>query len=295
MRKIFIMAAVAATALLSACNNGAPKSNMKSETDTLSYALGLSYSAYIKGMMPQMQVDSAYMDEFLKGMREGLLAEDDKAKMARYMGIMSGIQLNAQLQNIDRNLFPDSTQELSRKNILAGLGAGLNDRSALKIDGKVIGPMESNSVADEHMQKLYKKAQTERYKKEKAESEQFMAKKAQEKGVQKLQNGVLYKVIATGTGEMPAPTDTVQVTYEGRLVDGTVFDSSERNDGKPTTFPISNVIPGWQIALTHMTVGSEWDVYIPYDQAYGEGGQPYGNIPPFAALIFKVKLVAIGK
>ena len=136
MRKIFIMAAVAATALLSACNNGAPKSNMKSETDTLSYALGLSYSAYIKGMMPQMQVDSAYMDEFLKGMREGLLAEDDKAKMARYMGIMSGIQLNAQLQNIDRNLFPDSTQELSRKNILAGLGAGLNDRSALKMSAK---------------------------------------------------------------------------------------------------------------------------------------------------------------
>lgn len=295
MKKIFLATAVAATALLSSCNNGAPKSNMKTDVDTLSYALGLSYAGYAQSSLAQMQVDSAYLDEFTKGVKEGLLADDDKQKKAHYMGIMMGMQLSTEMQGLDRQLLADSTKELSRKNLIAGLGAGLNRKSALKMDGKVVDPVAANAVARELMERLYEKAQTERYADEKKKSEDFIAAKRKEAGVKELKEGVLYKVIKEGTGAIPSATDTVKVFYEGRLVNGNVFDSSERNEGKPVSMPLTGVIPGWQAALVHMPVGSEWEIYVPWNLAYGSHGQPYGGIPPFSALIFKITLTGIGR
>lgn len=295
MKKIFLATAVAATALMSSCNNGAPKANMQTDSDTLSYAMGLSYAGYAQSALTQMQVDSAYLDEFTKGVKEGLLAEDDKQKQAHYMGIMMGMQLNREVQNLEEQLFADSTKELSRKNIISGLGAGLNKKSALKVDGKIITPTEANAFVQAAMQRLFEKAQSERYAAEKKKSEDFIASKRKEADVKVLKGGVLYKVIKAGTGAVPSATDTVKVFYEGRLINGNVFDSSERNNGQPVSMPLSGVIPGWQTALTHMPVGSEWEIYVPWDLAYGAQGQPYGGIAPFSALIFKITLVGIGK
>lgn len=288
--------AVAATALLSACNNGMPKANMKSNVDTLSYEIGLAYSEAAKGNLAQMQVDSTYIDEFFKGVKEGTLAGDDKKKMAYYMGLLFGLQSNQQmLQGIERQIFGnDSTKELSRKNFLAGLNAGLKkDGRTIKIDGKELTPQTAYEYAMATMDSLNKESMARQYSDVKKKNEAYVANLAKQPGIKKLQGGVLYKVIKEGTGAMPTDSSRVEVIYEGKLTNGNVFDSSKQGDKTTTEFPVQNIIKGLGIALTHMPVGSEWEITIPWNLAYGEQGQPGGGIPPFSTLIFKVTLVSI--
>jgi len=296
MKKLFMATAVAATALLSACNNGMPKANMKSNVDTLSYEIGLAYSEAAKGNLAQMQVDSTYIDEFFKGVKEGTLAGDDKKKMAYYMGLLFGLQSNQQmLQGIERQIFGnDSTKELSRKNFLAGLNAGLKkDGRTIKIDGKELTPQTAYEYAMATMDSLNKESMARQYSDVKKKNEAYVANLAKQPGIKKLQGGVLYKVIKEGTGAMPTDSSRVEVIYEGKLTNGNVFDSSKQGDKTTTEFPVQNIIKGLGIALTHMPVGSEWEITIPWNLAYGEQGQPGGGIPPFSTLIFKVTLVSI--
>ena len=103
----------------------------------------------------------------------------------------------------------------------------------------------------------------------------------------------MYKVLVKGEGEVPQRTDKVLVNYEGRLIDGTVFDASAKHGNKPATFRPDQVIAGWTEALTMMPVGSKWQLYIPNELAYGSRNT--GNIKPFSALIFDVELVGIDK
>ena len=104
---------------------------------------------------------------------------------------------------------------------------------------------------------------------------------------------VQYKVLKEGNGPVPKATDKVKVNYEGKLIDGTEFDSSYKRN-KPATFECNRVIKGWTEALTHMPVGSTWEIYIPQELAYGAQEQG-GKIKPFSALIFKVELLSIEK
>ena len=100
-------------------------------------------------------------------------------------------------------------------------------------------------------------------------------------------------MLVKGEGEVPQMTDKVQVNYEGRLVDGTVFDASAKHGDKPAEFRADQVIRGWTEALTMMPVGSKWQLYIPQELAYGERNM--GNIKPYSTLIFDVELVGIDK
>ena len=127
----------------------------------------------------------------------------------------------------------------------------------------------------------------------KREGEAFLEAKAAEDGVVKTESGLLYKVIREGKGKKPTTADKVKVHYEGKLIDGTVFDSSY-NRGEPIVFGVTQVIAGWTEALQLMSVGSEYELYIPYNLAYGERGAG-ANIPPYSALIFKVELLDIEK
>lgn len=129
--------------------------------------------------------------------------------------------------------------------------------------------------------------------KSKTESKKFLEDNKKKEGVVELPSGLQYKVLKQGTGPKPVPSDTVTVHYTGKLVDGSVFDSSvERNE--PATFPVSMVIPGWTEALQLMPVGSKWTLFIPSSLGYGEQGAG-GIIPPNATLIFDVELLSIGK
>ena len=119
----------------------------------------------------------------------------------------------------------------------------------------------------------------------------FLAKNKKEKGVVVLPNGLQYKVVKAGNGTPPKANDSVTVDYEGKLVNGQVFDSTYKR-GKPATFKVSQVISGWQQALKMMKPGAEWMLYIPSDLAYGKQGVG-GPIGPNETLIFKVHLISV--
>lgn len=123
--------------------------------------------------------------------------------------------------------------------------------------------------------------------------EAFLAENAKKEGVKTTASGLQYKVIKSGTGATPKPTDTVKVHYHGTLIDGTVFDSSVQR-GEPITFPVTGVIPGWVEALQMMKVGDKWQLFIPAKLAYGEHS-PTPAIPPNSVLIFEVELLGIEK
>ena len=120
----------------------------------------------------------------------------------------------------------------------------------------------------------------------------FLEDNKQLKGVKTTESGLQYRVLTMGTGAVATDTSEVEVHYEGTLIDGTVFDSSYKR-GKPATFRADQVIKGWTEALKMMPEGSVWDLYIPYNLAYGERGTR--GIPPFATLIFKVELLKVKK
>ena len=121
--------------------------------------------------------------------------------------------------------------------------------------------------------------------------EHFLAENAKKEGVVVLPSGLQYQVLTAAEGRKPAATDQVKCHYEGRLTDGTVFDSSYRR-GEPATFPLNGVIAGWTEGLQLMGEGSKFRFFIPYHLAYGERGAG-ASIPPYAALVFDVELLEV--
>lgn len=119
----------------------------------------------------------------------------------------------------------------------------------------------------------------------------FLTANKNQSGVVTLPSGLQYKIIDAGTGPKPGKNDVVTVDYEGKHLDGKIFDSSYQR-GQPATFPVSGVIPGWQEALQMMNTGATWELYIPADLAYGERGAA-GAIGPNETLVFKVHLISI--
>ena len=125
----------------------------------------------------------------------------------------------------------------------------------------------------------------------KAEGEAFLAENAKKEGVKVTASGLQYEVLSEGTGKQPVAADTVRVHYTGKLLDGTVFDSSVER-GEPAEFGLTQVIAGWTEGLQLMKTGSKFRFFIPADLAYGEHGAG-GSIPPQATLIFDVELLAV--
>lgn len=117
----------------------------------------------------------------------------------------------------------------------------------------------------------------------------FLETNKKKQGVVTLPSGLQYEVLVQGKGQKPSKTAMVTVDYEGKLVNGTVFDSSYQR-GEPASFRVDQVIPGWQEALQLMETGSTWMLYIPANLAYGEAGAG-GVIGPNETLIFKVHLI----
>ena len=157
-----------------------------------------------------------------------------------------------------------------------------------------VGHREAQQIVQEYFQKQEKKLNAEREekgKKAKVEGEKFLAENAKKEGVKVTKSGLQYTVLREGTGRQPKATDSVRCHYEGFLIDGTVFDSSIQR-GEPAAFPLNGVIAGWTEGLQLMKEGAKYRFFIPYLLAYGPSGA--GNsIPPYAALIFDVELLAV--
>lgn len=144
---------------------------------------------------------------------------------------------------------------------------------------------------NETLQAAMAKIQAEKHGPVLEEGNKFLEENANREEVTVTASGLQYRVMNSGDGKSPAPTDQVTTHYHGKLLDGTVFDSSV-NRGTPATFPVNGVIQGWQEALPMMKEGDKWELFIPYNLAYGENGAG-GSIPPFATLIFEVELISV--
>ena len=281
------MAALSAIMIIS-CGNGTPTANLKSDVDTISYAIGMAQTQGLKDyLVGRLGVDTMYMDDFIKGLNEGANAGDDKKKAAYYAGIQIGQQVsNQMIKGINHELFgSDSTKTISLKNFMAGFVAGTTGKGGLMtVDS-------ASQVAQEMMRAIKAKNMEKESGPNKKAGEDFLAANAKKDGVKVLESGVQYKVIKEGNGALPTDTSIVKVNYEGKLLDGTVFDSSYKR-GQPAEFRTNQVIKGWTDALVHMPAGSVWEVYIPQELAYGERQQG-AEIKPFSMLIFKIELLEV--
>lgn len=172
------------------------------------------------------------------------------------------------------------------------LTAGL--RAKLGAGEPLLADEEARTVLQSFMQDLQKARQqesTELAAKNQAEGERFLAENKTKDGVKVTDSGLQYIVLEPGDGPVPGPQDRVKVHYEGRLIDGTVFDSSIER-GEPVTFPVDAVIPGWTEALQIMHEGAKLTLFIPPELAYGQRGAG-ADIGPGETLIFDVELIEV--
>jgi FKBP-type peptidyl-prolyl cis-trans isomerase FklB len=261
--------------------------------DSLSYAIGMAQTQGLRQYLSdQLQVNLNYTDDFVLGVREAVSKKDDERQAAYYAGTQIGQQIARQMYTgINKEIFgADSTQSISLDQFLAGFISGVTGKGGLMTvtDAQQTAQRLMTEVKGETLLKLYganKKA-----------GEDFMAANAKlakkkKSGIVVLPSGLQYKILVKGDGPVAKETDKVKVKYEGRLIDGTVFDSTEKHGGEPATFAPNQVIKGWTEALTMMPVGSKWQLYIPQELAYGS--REAGDIKPFSALIFDVEVLGI--
>lgn len=287
MKKVTFLMALAVAAGLASCTAQSPKANLKTDVDSLSYAFGMSQTEGIEQYFMQQGIDSTQMADFLKGFNEGAtkLGKKDAAYIA---GLQLGQMVSKRwVEGLNQQIFgTDSTKTISRENLLAGFVAGV-------INKGVMSKEEARAFTQTSMDAIKEKANAEKYADNKAAGEKFLAENKAKEGVVTTPSGLQYKIITKGNGAIPADSSKVKVNYKGTLIDGTEFNSSYKRN-EPATFRANQVIKGWTEALTMMPVGSKWELYIPYDLAYGTR-ETGGQIKPYSTLIFEVELLGIEK
>lgn len=287
MKKVTFIMAIAVVAGLASCTAQSPKADLKTDVDSLSYAIGMARTEGLDQYLAQQGVDSTQMAEFIKGFNEGA-TKIDKKDVAYMTGLQIGQMVSKQwVEGFNQQIFGgDSTQTISRENLLAGFVAGV-------IGKGIMTKEEAQQFMQTQMDAIKEKATEKKYADNKAAGEKFLADNKTKEGVVTTESGLQYKIITKGTGAIPADTCKVKVNYKGTLIDGTEFDSSYKRK-EPATFRANQVIKGWTEALTMMPVGSKWELYIPYDLAYGSR-ETGGQIKPFSTLILEIELLDIEK
>lgn len=251
--------------------------------DSLSYAFGVLNGTDLAMGLKQYpkKVD---IDQFIRGMQSTV--NSDSAKFSYEFGAAIGSNMKQQIEQMGKQGI-----EMNKEEILSALFA------TLKEDSTLISRAQAEEVFRNGMQAIQLKKQKEEAeklantpeaKKNKADGEAFLAKKAKEAGVQKTASGLLYKVIKEGMGEKPVENDKVTVSYKGTLIDGTQFDASEK-----VPMSVGQLVPGFNEALMLMTPGSKYEVYIPAELAYGTNPNP--RIPVNSTLIFEIELLSVDK
>lgn len=188
--------------------------------------------------------------------------------------------------NIGRDMRSQDLQ-LNAVLLIKGITDGLAKAESAYSEEDIKAAMEEfQLVMRERMEKKEKEAAGKNL----AEGAKFLAENAKKPGITVLPSGLQYKVMKAGNGPSPKVSDQVKTHYHGTLTDGTVFDSSVQR-GKPASFGVGQVIPGWTEALTKMKVGDKWQLFIPANLAYGERGT--GPIGPHSVLVFEVELLEI--
>ena len=255
---------------------------LQSVEDSLCYATGIQMTnGLIPFLIGQKGVDTTYLYKFIEGFEAAIAKENNADELTAYAaGIdVAKMMTTSMLSSAKRNLsgMVDSLN-------IDMMAKGFVD--ALKKDHTVF-----NDSTAQHFVTVHKEQQALKIKED---GENFLKENGQQPDVVTLPSGLQYKVLRQGTGAVAGPNDKVEVKYEGRLINGTVFDSSYTRTPQTTTFSPSQVIKGWTEALTIMPEGSMWELYIPYNLAYGERGAG-ADIPPYSTLIFKVEVEKVTK
>lgn len=300
MKKIFLLAiAVVACATFNTAE--AAKKNKKSKknkteakapvkmataSDSISYAAGV---AMTNGLLPYLinnqGVDTAYMADFVRGFND-IVASGDNPQMKAYAaGMAIANQVKGQMLGGLQGEFAGTPDSISKENFFRGF------TDALTGDTTVMKQADAESLFAKKSAEARAAKQEREFGANRDAGRKFLAENKTKPGVQTTASGLQYKVLTKGEGAVPKATDRVMVHYEGRLVDGTVFDASSKHGSEPMEFGANQVIKGWTEALCMMPVGSKWELYIPYELAYGERNA--GMIKPYSMLIFTVELVGI--
>ena len=245
---------------------------LKTAHDSLSYAAGVNATRGLLNYVQQSyQVDTAYMENFIRGYKDALAMGINP----RTIAYSAGMEI-AKL--VEQRVYPGTKEELKSANdsishalFQEGFMAALANDTTFFTTKKAVD-YQTDVLA--------------------GVGKRFLAENAMKPGVKVLPSGLQYKVITEGHGEVPKASDEVEVIYEGRLIDGTVFDATSKHGGNKTDkFKAGNLIKGWTEALTTMPVGSKWQLYIPQELAYG--ARQAGQIPPYSTLVFDLELVSI--
>jgi FKBP-type peptidyl-prolyl cis-trans isomerase FklB len=199
----------------------------------------------------------------------------EKENVSYALGVQIGNMLKQTGEEIDLKVFTQALED-----VMKGKPLAMQQDELMQVLGDFQNKMRAKATKE--MEDLASK--------NKAEGEAFLKENAKKEGVKTTASGLQYKVIKEGTGKTPKATDTVKVNYVGKFIDGNEFDSSYKR-GEPAEFAADQVIKGWTEALTMMKEGSKYELFIPSNLAYGEGGR--GPIPPNATLVFEVELLNI--
>ncbi len=283
MKKIAFLAVAATAVVLASCNQ-AGKAQIKDNVDSLTYELGVAQADGLKQYMAmQLGVDSTQLDEFIKGMKVGALEKPDAKQNAYNKGVEVGHQIEQMAKGLSGEVYAnDSTKQVNVNNLLAGIIDGLKGTAgetadeAMKNFQDKLAPIRTSNLEKQ-------------YGDNKKKGEEYLAANAKKEGVTTLASGVQYKVLEPGSGDVPSDSAKVNVRYEGKLIDGTTFDSNfDRPDPMVVDMANPRMIPGFTEALKQMPAGAKWEVTIPQEQAYGE--QNMGQIKPFSTLIFTIQV-----
>ncbi|MBO4660518.1 MAG: FKBP-type peptidyl-prolyl cis-trans isomerase [Prevotella sp.] len=247
--------------------------------DTLSYAAGMTMTQGLTQYLAQQYgISETHMSDVVRGFQDAIFKSNDST----YVAYMAG----QQIQNmVKTRMLPQMTNEIGEINT-EFLYAGFVD--AMCKENSVLTDSAANAIFNEgRMAAIAKRQETVR-----TAGEQFLAENAKKEGVIVTPSGLQYKILQEGNGAIPKASDKVKVIYEGRTLDGNVFDATSKHGVETDSFGVNGLIKGWTEALLMMPVGSKWELYIPQQLAYGERGAG-ANIPPYSALIFTLELVGI--
>lgn len=256
---------------------------VETRRDSLSYAAGMSMTQGLQQYLKQQYgVDSAYYADFVEGYREAVASKGDKRFQARAAGAAIAQMVEQRMLPQAEDVFKDTPDSLREELFHKGFTDGVvGDASVL-----------SQGEASEYFNSRARSMAEQKTKAWQKENTDWLAQNATKPGVKTTASGLQYKVLTQGSGAVPTEKQEVVVKYEGKLIDGTIFDSSYERTPQTSTFRCNQVIKGWTEALTMMPAGSKWELYIPEKLAYG-GRAMGGKIKPYSTLIFTVELVSI--